>query len=291
LSSLKRLGIRTVIGYSAQAEVLIIQKRINKKIVALAHEHRKRGGRLLYDCDDLGAPLDYWAPPALRQQLASIVDLITTNTREFKTALERLYSRPVEIIPDAIDYYLTEPIAKPPCAPPSGNLRVLWFGNNDNLRMLCPYLPIFLASPGCSLTVCTGSEALQQIASFPAITFAEWTLQGFPFILRSTDLTFLPHGHGDADWAKSNNRMVTSIAWGVPAIVSRTPAYERTALSAGVEKACFQNIQEARSCMERLRSLKSREAYLERAQPTVWRVHSPDAVAKVWCEILSGMSD
>ena len=274
LSALERLGVETCVGYRAGTDVLVVQKRVDAEIVAMARAFRKQGGRVFYDCDDLGRALEYWAPEGLRRELIPLAEAITTNTPEYAETLARLYGKRVAVIPDVVDYGLTAPVAEAPAA--SGDeLRVLWFGNGANLRLLEPYVEIFQTGAGCSLTVCSGRE-------LPGVGFVRWTLEGFPAVLRSFDLTFLPHGDKKADRAKSNNRMITSIAWGVPAVVSRTPAYERTARAAGVEGACFGGPEEARGCLERWRSRGAREGYLRAAQAAIWREHSPEAVARLW---------
>ena len=61
--------------------------------------------------------------------------------------------------------------------------------------------------------------------------------------------------HDGSEWdrAKSNNRMITSIAWGVPAVVSCTPEFERTAIEAKVPYAIFAGKTDLPATIERLR--------------------------------------
>jgi hypothetical protein len=96
----------------------------------------------------------------------------------------------------------------------------------------------------------------------------------------------LSHDGTAADRSKSNNRMISSIAWGVPAIVSRTPEYERTAREAGVTGALFDTPAQMVAAIERHRPAAARAAYLDRAQPHVWRHHAPAVVAGQLLQIL-----
>jgi hypothetical protein len=286
LNPLRKLGIDTEIGYSAAADVLVVQKRLNPTILGLARDFKASGGLLVYDCEDLGRALAYWTAEDCLREMFSLAHLVTTNTDEFRTAFEGLYgARSVEVIPDIVDYYLTAP--QPLAGRVGSALRVLWFGNVTNLVLLQPYLMLFQNLPSCCLIVCTSDPAPALLLSYNDLQFVRWSLPDFPALLRSVHLTFLPHGTESSDRSKSNNRMITSIAWGVPAIVSRTPAYERTATHIGVSNACFDNIKEAGECIERYRSSVAREQYLSVAQPIIWREHSPEAVAAQWWEIIS----
>jgi len=74
--------------------------------------------------------------------------------------------------------------------------------------------------------------------------------------------------------------MTTSIVWGVPAIVSRTPEYERTARQAKVEYAVFDGPDDLDSVVDRLRSDAARSSYLTVAQPRIWSLYAPRVVAR-----------
>jgi hypothetical protein len=127
------------------------------------------------------------------------------------------------------------------------------------------------------------------IASFsghyPGIICLPWSLSTFVSILQSCHLTCLMHDGSEWDRAKSNNRMVTSIAWGVPAVVSCTPEYERTATEAMVPYAVFTGKTDLPATIERLRPLEARSAYLATAQPYVWSRYSPKAIAANYVRI------
>jgi hypothetical protein len=66
----------------------------------------------------------------------------------------------------------------------------------------------------------------------------------------------------------------------VPAVVSRTPEFERTARESGVDYAVFGNERQLLAAVDRLRSSACRVDYLRVAQPAIWRAYSPEAVAR-----------
>jgi len=277
------LGVEPRIGYCSTADVLVVQKRLNPDILATARAARLAGCLVVYDCDDCGAALGLWAKEDLVREMFSLAHLTTTNTPEFADTFRALYGAAhIEVIPDAVDYDLAAPLGIAETSSPK--LQLLWFGNAMNLDLLRPYLALFEWLPDSLLTVCTDERARGMLSRYPHLGFEPWSRERFPAILRSAQLTFLPHGDSEGTRAKSNNRMITSIAWGVPAVASRTPAYERTAQAAGIPEACFGTVEQASECVERLRLPAARTNYLTRAQPAIWREHAPQAVARRWLQ-------
>jgi hypothetical protein len=88
------------------------------------------------------------------------------------------------------------------------------------------------------------------------------------------------HDGSAHDLAKSNNRMICSITWGVPAIVSDTPEYRRTAEAAGVPEAIIKDEGAIAGVVDGLRTAAARARHLDRAQPVIWRDYGPETIAK-----------
>jgi hypothetical protein len=264
-----------------------VQKRVDGEVLETVRRARARGVGVAYDCDDLGEALAHWAPPGPFAQMLELADVITTNTAGFCEALKRARpATPVELVPDTIDYHLARPI--PGLAPPAPRLRVLWFGNRGNLPLLERYLPALWEVPRCELIVCSDLPRSPRLpVESSRFRFVPWSLQGFPRLLRSCHLSLLMHDGSPADRAKSNNRMIASIAWGVPAVVSGTGEYQRTAALAGIPQAVFDDPRTMRQAIEAHRSARVRQDYLSRAQPVIWAAHSPRVIARRLREILS----
>jgi hypothetical protein len=284
--SLAAMGHDARLRDSEGADVLFVQKRATSNTLTLVREARQQGSLVLYDVDDLGRDLWYHIAPSVLHRLLPMVDVVTTDTSEHRDLLLRDYGVPsVEIIPDTIDYYPTGPVRLP--LTDTSPLRVLWFGNVANISLFEKYAHTLASMAGVQTVAVTNARAIERLsAHWPAVDFVPWSRNEFVSVLQSCALTVLPHDGTEADRAKSNNRMIASITWGVPAIVSRTPDYVRTAQEAGVEYALFNDESELIAAVERLRTASARLAYLDAAQSEVWRRYSPAAVAMRFLEVV-----
>lgn len=284
--ALAAMQVESRIGYWPDAEALVVQKRVTGEVLAAVRDFKGRGGLVLYDCDDLGKPLDYWAPPEALKEMLALADVVTTNTGPFRDALLQHPGVPlVEIVPDVIDYGLQAPVRNDALA--ASPLRILWFGNHTNLHLLGRYARALEMVPDCTVVICTSKDVDLSPFGRGPFAFFQWDLAGFPDLLRSCHLSFLPHDGGAADRAKSNNRMITSIGWGVPAVVSRTPEYEKLAHLAGLPESIFGSPEEVAGAIEFLRPQAARSRYLDLAQPAVWGRHAPDVVARRFCDVVA----
>lgn len=279
-------GLSCTIGDGWNSYILFVQKRITYEIMAQAIKAREQGGIIIYDLDDLGPALDYYTKPELLVEMISLADLVTTDTEGHKEyLLSRYPSLNVAIIPDAIDYYPSAPVSNPQVE--ANPLRVLWFGSIHNIGLFEKYAATLAELPDVEVVVATGTSGIEKYrTAYSSITFVPWSREGFVRTLQTCHLSCLMHDGSEIDRAKSNNKMITSISWGVPAVVSRTPEYEKTAIAAGVEFAVFQNEQELGERIERLRPSLSRRDYLLKAQPVVWKHYSPRSVAILFLQTI-----
>jgi hypothetical protein len=159
-------------------------------------------------------------------------------------------------------------------------LRILWFGDASNFTLFAKYAETLRGVPDAEVLVITNAAAIGSLAQrFTGISFLPWSRDTFLSILQSAALSLLTHDGTEADRAKSNNRMITSITWGVPAVVSRTPEYERTARECRIETSLFDDPGACVAAIERLRTRAARYAYLDAAQAEVWQRYSPTAVS------------
>jgi hypothetical protein len=298
--ALRELGITATRGDSPKADLLLIQKRVTPNILKMAYDAKQRGAAVLYDVDDLGDGLGDWAPAALFAEVMTLADAVTTDTAGHREQLMAGYAvQRVEIIPDSIDYYPRAPMRPNQFELAEGEpLRVLWFGNLSNIGLFERYAAVLGAIPGVQVVIATGTygayglkgAAKTYAEQYPNVKFVPWSRTTFPDVLRSCQLTCLMHDGTDLDRAKSNNKMITSIAWGVPAAVSRTPEYERTARDAGIEQALFSDPDELREVVERLRPGEARRAYLDAAQEDIWERYAPKAVARLFLGLATEVS-
>ncbi len=288
--ALAQKGIHAVIGDRRDADVLLVQKIVTLKTLRAANQARARGAIVIYDIDDVGPALLGLMPRYLFNRMLETASIVTTDTAGHRDQLiGEMGISHVAIIPDAIDYNPKGPVQLPLT---EGNpLRLLWFGNISNVALFERYVASLVSLPNTQVVAATQASAVTEYAiRFPEVSFVPWTQDGFISILQSCHLSCLMHDGTDIDRAKSNNKLIASITWGVPAVVSATPEYERTAREAGVENSVFRNSRDLVEAIERLRPLQAREEYLRKAQPDIWAKYSPAAVADVFVDLVKSIS-
>lgn len=285
--SLVEIGYDARIGPVPDAGVIVVQKRATPKMIEMVERARSLGVLIVFDVDDLGRELLYTTAPSALRRILHAADVVTTDTEGHREALLCDYGMTqAEVVPDAIDYYPSAPSPLPDLS--SSPLRVLWFGNASNIALFERHARLLERARDVEVVAVTNLAKVKNLsARFPGVQFLPWSRQTFIEVLRSCAVSLLPHDGTDLDRAKSNNRMIASISWGVPAIVSRTPDYERTAKEAGIPQALFSNDEELLGAIEELRTPSARRAYLERAQPEIWHRYSPHAVAKRFLDVIA----
>jgi hypothetical protein len=287
--ALRSAGIPVSLDYAPGADVLIVQKRLDDERMDLVRRARSEGSLVVYDVDDLGEALWYWTAPQLFEQMMAHADLVLTATdrqREQLTHFGR--AAPTATLPCPIDYFPKRRMA--PRVSSARTLRVLWFGSHSNIGLLERYLEPLLAMKDVQPVVVTNAERTTEVSErHPSIEVVPWALETFVDSLRSADITLLMHDGTDADRAKSNNKMVTSVGWGVPAVVSRTPDYLRTAIELGVEDSVFDGVRDFSQRIERLREYRARKAYVALAQPRVWHRYADVVIARRLLKLLAAV--
>jgi hypothetical protein len=278
-SVLERNGIAARFGVGGNPDILFVQKKVTPDILAEARRVANTGGAIIYDVDDLGAALDYWAPPALFNEMIRLADLVTTDTEGHMNHIAAAYApRRVAIVPDAIDYYPRTPAKL--SVTEANPMRIFWFGSVSNISLFAKYTATLTALQNIEVVVATGQDSIAQCQQdFPAVTFVPWSRAGFIETLQSCHISCLMHDGSDIDRTKSNNKMITSIGWGIPAVVSSTPEYARTAREAGIEYAIFNDNKDLPGVIEKLRSPDARKDYLKYSQSIIWSLYSPQSVA------------
>jgi hypothetical protein len=284
-----RRGVCATVGFEPESDVVVVQKRVTEEILNVAGEAKNKGAVIVYDVDDLSSALDYWTSPVNFTDMLELADLVTTDTAGHQEFLRRNSgARRVEIVPDCIDYYPAAPC--PASSMDGGPLQVMWFGSISNIDLFEKYAGILRSVPDVQVVVMTGAESvLDYAAAHSGITVVPWSRSGFIESLQSCHLTCLMHDGSEIDRAKSNNKMITSINWGVPAAVSRTPEYERTAREAAIEDAVFDGDEELRVVVERFRPAEARRNYLVKAQQALWERYSPEGVSLQFQNIMENL--
>lgn len=290
-SSLAKRGIQTTFGYSVKANVLLFQKKVTNENLWQARLAKLLGRVVIYDVDDLGDALWCWVSKSNFKKMLQIADVVTTSSMNQLDYLKSNYNvRKGYVVLSAIDYFPQEPVNS--ISRDGNKLQIAWFGNSSNIRLFEKYYKVLLQIPSSDLYAIVDKDKVPEFSNkYPGVHFIPWALCTFVSSLQLFDLVCLMHDGEIEDTAKSNNKMIASITCGVPAIVSRTPEYERTAREAGIEHAIFSDEAELQLVIERFRSNESRKQYLNISQPVIWNRYSPDSIAQHYIDIAQVVLD
>lgn len=287
IRELEKRGIPASLGFSSRANVFFVQKKVNQTILQRVRLAKLGDNIVLYDVSDLGDALWSVVSRSDFRKMVGLADIVTCATVSQAEQLASRYgvSCP-KVVADSIDYFPSGIVRS--SLSQSNPLRVLWFGHSMNMGLTEPYINVLLTIPNLEVVIVTQAAFIELFSHrYPGVHFVPWSISSFVSVLQSCHLAFLPHDGSVQDRAKSNNRMITSIAWGVPALVSRTPEYERTAREAGIESALFADQNDLKVAIERLRSPQARTDYLDIAQPVIWKHYSPDKIAQDYLRLIT----
>lgn len=286
--ALRKEGANVYLGpFPMIKEVLVVQKRLSEEVLGYVARAKAVGALIIYDVDDSGDALWYWAAPQRFYRMLRAADLVTTDTRSRAEWVIRGMARlRVKVVPNCVDYFPDSPADIEPLD--RNPLRLLWFGSGKNVGMFYKYATALGQLPDTQVVVCGGNgDVLRGLSDILPVENVPWSRETFVNVLQGCDLTCLMHHGSTHDRRKSNHKMITSICWGVPALVSDTPDYGRTAREIGVEDALFRNPKELVDAVERYRTAGARRKYLDRAQPLVWESYSPAHVAELFLAVLA----
>ncbi|HUN55063.1 MAG TPA: glycosyltransferase [Smithella sp.] len=284
--ALAKRSIQTTLGFSLKANVLLFQKKVTFRNLLQAHIARARGCVIIYDVDDSGYALWYWVSKHNFQEMLRIAKVVTTCSVMQREILAQEYKMGEKgiVISNTVDYFPENPVKLPQRA--RKKLRIVWFGNSNNFVLLEKYLKVLHQIHDSEVFAIVDARHIKKFSGkHPFVNFIPWSLHNFVPVLQDCDLACLMHDGNIHDMAKGNNKMISAITWGVPAVVSRTPEYLRTAQEAGIEYAVFSDETELSAVIERLRSPAARERYLQTAQPAIWSRYSPDVIAQQYIDL------
>ena len=237
---LKELGAEVWINEApAQTDIVFVQKRINAQILNYVSIAKQRGAIIIYDLDDYGPALAWLnIDPEVEKRFLSLCDIITTDTQArcdyLSSDLKYKDVGAKRVIPDPIDYML-EPRSQP-VQMSTHAWRGAWFGNYVNIIPAAPYLQMLPSDSAlAAFDVFTNAQSLMAIKEkFPTFGYHAWELETFVHNLSTYDFTVLIHNQDIEGEQKSNNKMLVSLALGIPPFVSNTAAYRDTAHAIGL---------------------------------------------------------
>jgi glycosyltransferase involved in cell wall biosynthesis len=217
------------------------------------------------------------------------VDVFLVPTPEMRNLMQAFTERPIEILFDPIDFCLTNSSTRTPTS--GGPLRVAWYGYPESYgKSMAAYDETLfrLHEKGeIEYNIITKNDHYGVMKN---CIIHEYKRDNFLSLLQTFDVCVLSHASLDfsiGPFLKSENKAVLAINQGLPAVASRTPAYERFLIGCGLEEYLFSSNIELIDALKRLQHYHERERYLKLSQDIVLQKYNCHRMAEQWLQIYS----
>ena len=259
----------------------------------LADELRGRRVRVLLDlCDNhffnpFGLENYRQAGRNLRAMIARVDQVVcSTETLASVVREEAAPARPPAVVGDAVE------IPSAPAAPDETGLpRLLWFGFHGSPNAPCgmgdlanvaPLLRDIARRHPFELVVASNSaekyKSVVEPLGLPS-RYVAWDLASFPRLLAGSRAVLIPISRNPFTLCKTNNRLATALAAGIPVVADRIPSYD--------EFAPFCHLDDwergLTEVLTRPREARARAAAARDLLVTRW---SPEAILRQWLTVL-----
>lgn len=239
------------IGFDLNSDILIIQKKID---ITTLNYVKSFDGLIIFDFDD---PVHN---NPLFKEMMIYVDFITTDTIGRKEHFDSLNTgKNCYVIEDCLDYGIVDLFETPDVTN-----KISWFGNYPNVSSIEWAIP-HIIDCDFNLNLITDSRYLK--VPNP-ITITNWKLDTFVDEIRKSNICLLSHKGSDAG-VKSNNKMIVSIASGVPCIVNESRSYEELAKQFNLNYSIANDMYSLKSALRLLNQKEKRKEYLKDIQPYI----------------------
>ena len=212
--------------------------------------------------------------------LCAIADIFIVPTETLKGALQsKVSGHPVFVIPDTQDYWT---ISNPEPVPVSE--KGAWFGNpgKGNFDSVKPYLD-YLIQRGFDLLIISRRAFFDSLEAYSPYV-VDWCYDSFVSTLRTASFSVITVD--PAQTHKSENRLVSSVMNGVPALVSGHAPGAISLNNNGMDFAVFDNMEEFSFAITKIQMKEIRVDYLERMQKYFEREVGERAIAIQYLKVI-----
>jgi hypothetical protein len=157
-----------------------------------------------------------------------LADYIITSSNYLKILLNNFYSKEIFVIPDAIEV----PVLSPKI---SKTNNILWFGHASNIQYLINFIEKYTKpNDVCKLIILSNDNGLNILSNHQfqnsvgfEIELKKWSVEGLIAASKISDICIIPSDPADPRKSgASSNRLITSIALGLPTAAEMLPSYE-----------------------------------------------------------------
>jgi hypothetical protein len=162
------------------------------------------------------------------EAVLKLADCIITSSNYLKILLNNFYSKEIFVIPDAIEV----PILSPK---DSKTNRILWFGHPSNIKYLIDFIEKYKKTNVIfKLIILSDDKGLNFLSNYQfqtkigfEIELQKWSVESLIAASKISDVCIIPSDPGDPRKSgASSNRLITSIALGLPKAAELLPSYE-----------------------------------------------------------------
>jgi hypothetical protein len=210
-----------------------------------------------------------------------LADCIITPSNYLKILLNNLYSKEIFVIPDAIEVPILSPKS-------SKTNRILWFGHPTNIKYLINFIEeykktnvlfkLLILSNDNGLNILYNHQFQNRIGF--EIELQKWSVGSLISASKVSDICIIPSDPEDPKKASaSSNRLITSIALGLPTAAELLPSY-------GEFSKYFFNIR-SNSLFEIMSNSSSYETkkLISEAQQKIVPKFLPQAISQHWLKL------
>jgi len=262
----------SVIGYREDADILIIQKKLDAEALGYARNFK---GFKIYDYDD-----PVYGHENFRN-MVNLVDLVTTDVKGSKALFDSMgLGKPCIVAEDCLDYGISELLE-----PAEAGRGLVWFGNAACYPSIHSMLD-YGYKLGYNLRLISDLNELQSLCPNAAHIRTErvaWSATTMVDELRRSSTCLLSHA-GGAEHRKSNNKMIVAIAAGLPVIAGPSDSYLDLLTQFQLQDFQVFNEDEFAKAAGILENPKARADYLQQIQPYILNRYSTKNVTANFLE-------
>jgi hypothetical protein len=250
------------IGFDINSNILIIQKKIDNQTLTYVKSFE---GFKVFDFDDPVHNNPHF------KEMMDYVDIVTTDTLGRKEHFDSLgIGKECIVIEDCLDYGIVDLLDTP-----TVSNKISWFGNYPNVQSIEWMIPHIIDTK-FELNLITDAR---NVNVQPPIIKTQWGLDTFVNDLRQSNVCALSHLGSDAG-IKSNNKMIASIACGVPCIVNSSRSYEELAKEFNLDYSITNDPLSLKNALKILNDIENRKKYLRDIQPFILNSLSTKVLTK-----------
>jgi hypothetical protein len=254
---------------AAKNNILIVAQKINQETLQILINFKKnKENILIYDIVD-----NYYTDPKVKQ-IFSICDyVIVANEAQAKLVSSHI-NKKIFVLADCIDYedHLDTTILPV-------NKNIVWFGNNSSLPNIRPLLQNLI--PNHTVNIISSNYYKNLI---PGTNHFLWSYDNFISNLKLNNVSFLTHDLNQQQ--KSNNKLLTSIANGIPVLSYHSKSYNEILKKFNLNYAIIDKRQDLVRALNILSTDSGKQEYLKDIQPYILENYNSKVITSKLVDII-----